>query len=389
MHVGATGARAAPRRRRARRAHPAVQGAPAEALLRLARLGALRAHLRAARVLPDAHASWRSCEARAGDRRRGRRRSSWSSSARAPPPRRGCCSTRWTSGPRGATSRSTSSERMVREAAEALVEDYPGCEVHGVVGDFERHLDRVPPPSTASRALVALLGGTIGNFPPGTPALAAARRRARCSARTTASCSAPTWSRTRRCIEAAYDDAAGRHRRVQPQRPARDQPRARRRLRPRRLRPRRVLRPPPRVGRDAPARARRAARVRSCADLDLQVEFAAGEELRTEISAKFTPERLRARLRRRRARAARLVHRSRGAVRGRAGRPGAIGSRAAMQVEGSRRDRLRRSLRARRGERTAPARARRARHDRRPQRGEGRARWPTSWATTRASSRPT
>jgi L-histidine N-alpha-methyltransferase len=29
------------------------------------------------------------------------------------------------------------------------------------------------------------------------------------------------------------------------------------------------------------------------ADLNLQVEFAAGEELRTEISAKFTPERLR------------------------------------------------------------------------------------------------
>jgi L-histidine Nalpha-methyltransferase len=28
------------------------------------------------------------------------------------------------------------------------------------------------------------------------------------------------------------------------------------------------------------------------ADLNLQVEFAAGEELRTEISAKFTPERL-------------------------------------------------------------------------------------------------
>ncbi len=27
-------------------------------------------------------------------------------------------------------------------------------------------------------------------------------------------------------------------------------------------------------------------------DLDLRVEFAAGEELRTEISAKFTPERV-------------------------------------------------------------------------------------------------
>jgi L-histidine N-alpha-methyltransferase len=39
-------------------------------------------------------------------------------------------------------------------------------------------------------------------------------------------------------------------------------------------------------------RAREACRVR-IADLDLEVEFARGEEIRTEISAKFTPERLR------------------------------------------------------------------------------------------------
>jgi L-histidine Nalpha-methyltransferase len=40
-------------------------------------------------------------------------------------------------------------------------------------------------------------------------------------------------------------------------------------------------------------RARRACHVRIGA-LDLDVEFARGEELRTEISAKFTPERLKA-----------------------------------------------------------------------------------------------
>jgi L-histidine N-alpha-methyltransferase len=34
-----------------------------------------------------------------------------------------------------------------------------------LIGDFERHLDRVPSP-TGSR-LVVFLGGTIGNFPPG------------------------------------------------------------------------------------------------------------------------------------------------------------------------------------------------------------------------------
>src|SRR5947209_14381036 len=59
------------------------------------------------------------------------------------------------------------SESVVRDAAEQLIADYDGLRVHGVIGDFERHLERVPPPDGAPR-LVALLGGTIGNFPPGT-----------------------------------------------------------------------------------------------------------------------------------------------------------------------------------------------------------------------------
>ena len=46
------------------------------------------------------------------------------------------------------------------------------------------------------------------------------------------------------------------------------------------------------MGGDAPAR--HAACSVLIGDLDLRVEFAAGEELRTEISAKFTPERVRA-----------------------------------------------------------------------------------------------
>ena len=37
-------------------------------------------------------------------------------------------------------------ESMVRDCAEALTNEYPGLQVHGVIGDFERHLDRVPPP---------------------------------------------------------------------------------------------------------------------------------------------------------------------------------------------------------------------------------------------------
>ena len=59
------------------------------------------------------------------------------------------------------------SESVVREAAEQLVDDYDGLRIHGVIGDFQRHLVRVPPPDGPPR-IVALLGGTIGNFPPGT-----------------------------------------------------------------------------------------------------------------------------------------------------------------------------------------------------------------------------
>jgi L-histidine N-alpha-methyltransferase len=56
-------------------------------------------------------------------------------------------------------------ETMVRDCADALTEEYPGLQVHGVVGDFERHLDRIP--AAEGPRLVVFLGGTIGNFPPG------------------------------------------------------------------------------------------------------------------------------------------------------------------------------------------------------------------------------
>jgi L-histidine N-alpha-methyltransferase len=59
------------------------------------------------------------------------------------------------------------SERTLADAARSLVDDYGELRVHGVVGDFERHLDRVPDGDGEPR-IVALLGGTIGNFPPGT-----------------------------------------------------------------------------------------------------------------------------------------------------------------------------------------------------------------------------
>jgi L-histidine N-alpha-methyltransferase len=57
------------------------------------------------------------------------------------------------------------SEAVLRESAENLVERYPGIRVYGVVGDFERHLDALPP--AEGPRIIAFLGGTIGNFPPG------------------------------------------------------------------------------------------------------------------------------------------------------------------------------------------------------------------------------
>jgi L-histidine N-alpha-methyltransferase len=48
-------------------------------------------------------------------------------------------------------------------AGEAVSEEYPGVDVHAVVGDFSRHVGELP---TGGRRLVAFLGSTIGNFEP-------------------------------------------------------------------------------------------------------------------------------------------------------------------------------------------------------------------------------
>ncbi len=55
------------------------------------------------------------------------------------------------------------SEDALRAAAGALVADYPWLAVHGVVGDFDRHLGELP---AGDRRLVAFLGSTIGNLHP-------------------------------------------------------------------------------------------------------------------------------------------------------------------------------------------------------------------------------
>jgi L-histidine Nalpha-methyltransferase len=176
------------------------------------------------------------------------------------------------------------SESVVQDAARTLNEDYADLQVHGVVGDFERHLQHVPEPEGVPR-LVALLGGTIGNFPPGT------RRNVLGKIATLLGPDdrlllGTDLVKDPRVIEAAYNDAAGitaefnrnllyvLNRKLE----ADFQPESFEHVAFYDRRNEWV---------EMRLRATRACSV-YVADLDLRVEFAAGEELRTEISAKFT-----------------------------------------------------------------------------------------------------
>jgi L-histidine N-alpha-methyltransferase len=183
------------------------------------------------------------------------------------------------------------SAAALREAAEELVRELPGLAVHGVVGDFERHLDRIPEPLDDVPRVVALLGGTVGNFPPGT------RRRL---LRSVARLLRPEdrfllgtdLVKDPRVIEAAYDDAAGVTAEfnrnvlhvVNRELSADFDPNAFEHV---------AFFDRRRQWVEMRLRARRACTAWIDA-LELQVEFAAGEELRTEISAKFTRRRLEA-----------------------------------------------------------------------------------------------
>jgi L-histidine N-alpha-methyltransferase len=180
------------------------------------------------------------------------------------------------------------SQQALETAARELVAEYEGLQVDGVIGDFERHLGSVPEADGEPR-LVALLGGTIGNFPPGT------RRRVlreigRLLGPDDRLLLGTDLVKDPAVIEAAYDDSAGITAEFN----------------------RNVLRV---INRELDAdfspeafdhiaffdgrnewiemrlRARRAHTVLIAA-LGLRVEFALGEELRTEISAKFTRRRV-------------------------------------------------------------------------------------------------
>lgn len=66
----------------------------------------------------------------------------------------------------------------IATSAADIAAAYPGTRVHGVAGDFSRHLSRIPRRPASGRRLVAFLGGTIGNLEPG-PRRTMMRRLAR------------------------------------------------------------------------------------------------------------------------------------------------------------------------------------------------------------------
>ncbi len=182
-------------------------------------------------------------------------------------------------------------ESVVHACAIELTEMYPGLEVHGVVGDFGRDLERIP---NGRQRLFAFLDGTIGNLHSPERALFLRRIR-RIMAPLDRLVIGTDLVKDRAVLEAAYNDSAGVTAEFN----------------------RNVLRVI-NVGLEADfkpeafehvaffdeanswiemrLRANGAQTVR-IDGADLEVTFADGEELRTEISAKFTRDAVEAELR--------------------------------------------------------------------------------------------
>ena len=58
------------------------------------------------------------------------------------------------------------SSAALRDAGEHLRARYPGVPLHAIVGDYTRHLPVVPEPPAGARRLLVFLGSTIGNLTP-------------------------------------------------------------------------------------------------------------------------------------------------------------------------------------------------------------------------------
>jgi L-histidine N-alpha-methyltransferase len=170
---------------------------------------------------------------------------------------------------------------VLARAAAVVGAEYPDVAVHAVVGDFERHLELLP---TGGRRLVVFLGGTVGNLEPPARHAFLAGVRAQLAPGDALLLGADLVKDAARLVR-AYDDAAGVTAAFN----------------------RNVLSVVNReLGADFAPRgfAHVAAwdpdaewiemRLRSVCDqvvhvrdLGLEVSFAAGEEMRTEVSAKF------------------------------------------------------------------------------------------------------
>jgi L-histidine N-alpha-methyltransferase len=98
------------------------------------------------------------------------------------------------------------SESAVRDVADRLVTTYDGLQVHGVVGDFEQDLE--PLQSSGSRRLIVFLGGTLGNFEPGERRMFLRRIRAWMGSEDRLLIGTDL-VKDKRKLEAAYNDSAG------------------------------------------------------------------------------------------------------------------------------------------------------------------------------------
>lgn len=98
---------------------------------------------------------------------------------------------------------------MVRRVAAELTAEYPGLCVHGVVGDFMAHLGHIPDGSgPGARRLVLFLGGTIGNLRPEEARRFLSELRSEMAAGDCFLLGADLIKPVPR-LEAAYNDAAG------------------------------------------------------------------------------------------------------------------------------------------------------------------------------------
>ncbi|HEX8689757.1 MAG TPA: L-histidine N(alpha)-methyltransferase [Solirubrobacterales bacterium] len=179
------------------------------------------------------------------------------------------------------------SPEITHQTARSLVDEYPGLSVHGLVCDFEHDLERIP--NGEGGRLIAFLGGTIGNLFPDARDEFLTRVASLLGPQDRFLLGTDLVKDTAR-LEAAYDDSAGVTAEFNKNvlhvlnrelggdfDPARFEHVAR-------------------FDREA---SRMDIRLRSLDDqsvrldgLDLTVRFAAGEEMRTEISSKFTRSRL-------------------------------------------------------------------------------------------------